>query len=341
MTNTIFEHLKIIVAILNYNGKKWLKQFLPTVVSKSQEAEIVIIDNASTDDSLLFLKQHYPSIKVIVNQNNYGFAGGYNEGLKKLDADYFVLLNSDVEVTNNWIMPIINLLESSEDIVAAQPKVLAFHNKTKFEHAGAAGGMMDKYGYPFCRGRIFNKTEEDVNQFSNSQEVFWATGACLFIKASTYKSQDGFDENYFAHMEEIDLCWRIKNSGMKIYYCPDSTVYHVGGGTLNYMSPFKTYLNFRNSLYTLHKNYKGIVLGKIFIRLILDAIAAIKFLLNGDLKNIISIIRAHFHYYKHIPTLNKQRKAITKRDYNSLVGVYNKSIVWQFFGLKKEKYTDL
>jgi GT2 family glycosyltransferase len=208
-------------------------------------------------------------------------------------------------------------------------------------HGGAAGGMMDKHGYPFCRGRIFDKTEEDLNQFSENKEVFWATGACLFIKASVYKEQNGFDDNYFAHMEEIDLCWRIKNTGKEIYYCSESTVYHVGGGTLNYMSPFKTYLNFRNSLYTLHKNYKGWVFPKIILRLILDAIAGVKFLMNGEFKSILSILKAHFHYYKHLPTLNKQRKATTKKDYLSLVGVYNKSIVWQFFGLKKEKYTDL
>ena len=341
MTNTIFGYLKIIVAILNYNGEKWLKQFLPIVVSKSKDAEVVIIDNASTDSSLKFLSQYFPSIKVIINNENFGFAGGYNQGLKDLNADYFILLNSDVEVTDNWIMPVINLLESSDNIVAAQPKVLAYNNKSKFEHAGAAGGMMDKYGYPFCRGRIFHKTEEDLNQFPENKEVFWATGACLFIKASVYKEQKGFDENYFAHMEEIDLCWRIKNSGKQIYYCSESTIYHVGGGTLSYMSPFKTYLNFRNSLYTLHKNYDGWIFPKIIFRLLLDGIAGIKFLLGGEFKNILSIIRAHFHYYKHIPTLNKQRKATTKKNYHSLIGVYNKSIVWQFFGLKKEKYTDL
>lgn len=333
--------MKIIVAILNYNGKSWLEQFLPNVIAKSQEAEIVIIDNASKDDSILFLKDKHPSLRVIENFENHGFAGGYNEGLKTLEADYFVLLNSDVEVTDNWIMPVINLLEGSEDIVAAQPKVLAYNNKSKFEHAGAAGGMMDKYGYPFCRGRIFNHTEEDTGQFNDNIEVFWATGACLFIKASTFKAHKGFDASYFAHMEEIDLCWRIKNSGKKIYYCSESVVYHVGGGTLNYMSPFKTYLNFKNSLYTLHKNYDGFLIFVIFTRLILDGIAAFKFLMGGEFKNIWSIIKAHFHYYIHIPTLNKQRKSINKKKYKSMVGVYNKSIVWQFFGLKKKNYTNL
>ncbi len=333
--------MKIIVAILNYNGKKWLKKFLPTVVSKSKEAEIVVIDNASTDDSVVFLKKFFPSIKLVINKENYGFAGGYNEGLKNLNADYFILLNSDVEVTDNWIMPVINKLEHDENIVAAQPKVLAYNNKSNFEHAGAAGGMMDKYGYPFCRGRIFNHTEEDNGQFGDSTEIFWATGACLFIRANAFKALDGFDADYFAHMEEIDLCWRIKNTGKKIIYIPDSTVYHVGGGTLDYMSPFKTYLNFRNSLYTLHKNYDGFLLGVIFIRLVLDGIAGVKFLFGGEFKNIWSIIKSHFHYYRHIPKLNKQRKALPKKKYQSLKGVYNKSIVWQFFVLKKQNYSDL
>jgi len=333
--------LNIIIAILNYNGKNWLEQFLHTVIAKSKEAEVIVIDNASTDDSILFLKNKFPAIKIIVNTENYGFAGGYNEGLKHLEADYIILLNSDVEVTDNWIMPVINLLETSEEIVAAQPKVLAYNNKSKFEHAGAAGGMIDRLGYPFCRGRIFNHTEEDLGQFDDNKEVFWATGACLFIKASTFKEQKGFDASYFAHMEEIDLCWRIKNSGKKIYYCSESTVYHVGGGTLDYMSPFKTYLNFKNSLYTLHKNYDGFLSSIILTRLILDGVAAAKFLFGGEFKNIWSIIKAHFHYFRHIPTLAKQRKSIHKKKYKSMTGVYNKSIVWQFFGLKKDSYSDL
>lgn len=333
--------MKIIVAILNYNGKKWLKKFLPTVVSNSDEAEIVVIDNASTDDSVEFLKQFFPDIRLVINETNHGFAGGYNEGLKNLNADYFILLNSDVEVTNNWILPVINLLEKDSSIAAAQPKVLAYNKRTHFEHAGAAGGMMDKFGYPFCRGRIFYSTEQDNNQFNKTTEIFWATGACLFIRGKVFKDLGGFDADYFAHMEEIDLCWRIKNTGQKIIYTPESTVYHVGGGTLDYMSPFKTYLNFRNSLYTLHKNYDGFLLGIIFTRLVLDGIAGIKFLFGGEFKNIWSIIKSHFHYYKHIPKLNKQRKILPKKKYNNLVGVYKKSIVWQFFAKNKENFSDL
>lgn len=338
-TNITFDNLKIIVAILNYNGKKWLDKFLPTVLSKSKEADIVVIDNNSEDDSVDFLKKHFPTVKVILNKKNYGFAGGYNEGLNKLNADYFILLNSDVEVTDNWIMPVINLLEKENDIVAAQPKVLSYKDKTKFEHAGAAGGMIDKYGYPFCRGRIFYHTEKDKSQFNDTTEIFWATGACLFIKADIFKAMNGFDIDFFAHMEEIDLCWRIKNRGKKIYYCSESTVYHVGGGTLDYMSPFKTYLNFRNSLYTLHKNYSGFLFKIILIRLILDGVAGIKFLFGGEFKSIISVFKSHIHYYRHIPKLNKARKSLPKK--KKLTGVYKKSIVWHFFALRKRNYLEL
>ncbi len=334
--------MKIVVAILNYNGKNWLEKFLPTVLSKSTEAEVLVIDNASTDDSVQFLQQRFPQVSLIINQQNHGFAGGYNEGLKTVEADYFILLNSDVEVTDNWIMPVIHLLEEDKEIEVAQPKILSYARKEYFEHAGAAGGLMDKLGYPFCRGRIFYETEKDTHQYNTPEEIFWATGACMFIRAKTYKKHQGFDEAFFAHMEEIDLCWRIKNSGGKVYYCPDSKVYHVGGGTLDYMSPFKVYLNFRNSLYALHKNYSGNLFLVIFARLILDGVAGVKFLFGGEFKNIMSIIKAHFHYYAHIGTLQKQRRLIPKKKkYTQLKGVYPKSIVWQFFVLKRRYFRDL
>ncbi len=326
---------------MNYNGKKWLKKFLPTVLQKSKEAEILVIDNDSSDDSVAFLKQYFPSVSLIINDKNYGFAGGYNEGLKNIEGDYIILLNSDVEITDNWIMPVINLIEQTPQAVAAQPKILAYANKSKFEHAGAAGGMIDRLGYPFCRGRVFHHTEKDIGQFNDNKEVFWATGACLFIKTKVFKEQEGFDAAFFAHMEEIDLCWRIKNAGGKILYCAESKVYHVGGGTLSYMSPFKTYLNFRNSLFMIHKNYDGWLPKIIFIRLVLDGIAGVKFLFGGEFKNILSILKAHFHYYAHIKTLNKQRKILPKKSFLTLEGVYPKSIVWQFFGLKKDKFSDL
>jgi len=231
--------MEVAVVILNYNGVKFLKQFLPTVITHSQNATVYVADNCSTDTSVDFLKENFPSIKLIINTENGGFAKGYNDALKNIKADYYVLLNSDIEVTENWIQPCINLLEKDKTIAALQPKVLAYHNKQKFEHAGAAGGYLDNDFYPFCQGRIFNDVEIDSNQYNENKEVFWATGACLFIRANLYHQLGGLDDSFFAHMEEIDLCWRLKQQGHKIYYCADSTIYHVGGGTLNYDNPKK------------------------------------------------------------------------------------------------------
>lgn len=323
--------MKIVVAILNFNGKHWLEKFLSTVIENSPEAEICIIDNCSTDDSVDYIKSNFPQLKLIINSSNEGFAGGYNEGLKNIVADYFILLNSDIEVTKNWISPVIEVLESDSNIVAAQPKILAYNNKEYFEHAGAGGGMIDKNGYPFCRGRIFDLVEKDEGQYNDITEIFWATGACLFIRAEAFKEQKGFDATFFAHMEEIDLCWRLKNDGKKIMYCGKSTIFHVGGGTLDYKSPRKTYLNFRNSLYTLYKNYKGNVFSKIFLRLILDGIAGIKFLVSGNFKHIGVIIKAHFSFYFALSELKEKRKKQQKKDFLAMKGVYPKSIVWKRF----------
>jgi len=333
--------LNTAVVILNFNGRKWLEKFLPSVVVNSDEADIYIIDNASSDDSVLFLKDKYPQLKVVINESNYWFAGGYNEGLKHITADYYILLNSDVEVTPNWITPIIQLLESDENIVAAQPKILAYHNKQYFEHAGAGGGMIDKNGYPFCRGRIFDHVEKDEGQYNDTTEIFWATGACLFIKAKSFHEFGGFDAIYLAHMEEIDLCWRMKNSGKKIMYCGSSSVYHVGGGTLKYVNPQKTYLNFRNSLFTLYKNLDRGVFVKIFTRLFLDSLAGANFLFSGKFKHIGSILKAHFHFYKNISQLNKKRKQMAYKSFTGMKGMYDSNIVWQHFGRKKNTFKDL
>lgn len=333
--------MKIVVAILNYNGKNWLEKFLPTVIEKSQGAEVCIIDNCSTDDSVDYIKQNFPTLQLIINSSNSGFAGGYNEGLKNLEADYFILLNSDVEVTDNWIQPVIRLMETDDKIVAAQPKVKSYNRKEYFEHAGAAGGMIDINGYPFCRGRIFDAVEKDNGQYDDNIEIFWATGACMFIKAEAFKNQNGFDATFFAHMEEIDLCWRLKNEGYKIMYCSESTVYHVGGGTLDYASPRKTYLNFRNSLFTIYKNYNGNVIGKIFFRLILDGFAGVKFLFSGKFKHIIVIINAHFSFYKAIKILKPKRLNQNKLNFKTMTGVYSKSIVWRRFFLNKRTFNDL
>jgi len=333
--------MKIAVAILNYNGVNWLTKFLPNVIEHSKIAEIYVIDNGSTDKSVSELKLNFPSVKLIINDENYGFAGGYNVGLKHIESDLYILLNSDIEVTPNWIEPIADFLEKNEHCAGAQPKILAYHDKSKFEHAGAAGGFIDTLGYPFCRGRIFEKTETDTGQYDSNLEIFWASGACLFIKSNVFWEVEGFDERYFAHMEEIDLCWRIHNLGKTFYCIPSSSVYHVGGGTLNYMSPQKTFLNFRNSLFTLHKNLDKNVFIKIFLRLCLDGVSGIFFLLKGQFKHTLSILKAHFSYYKHIPQLIKRRKSIQKKQFGKMPGVYKSSIVWEHFISKINTFSSI
>jgi len=339
--------MKIAVVILNYNGKSFLEKFLPSVVAYSRQAEIYVADNASTDDSVNFLKEKYPRVHIVINKENGGFAKGYNDALKQISADYYVLLNSDIEVTENWIEPCITLLENDKTIVACQPKILAYNNKSKFEHAGAAGGFLDKDFYPFCRGRIFEFTEEDKGQYNQSREVFWATGACLFIRSEAYHKAGGLDEDFFAHMEEIDLCWRLKSQGLKIYYCGESTVFHVGGGTLNYMNPRKTFLNFRNSLFMIAKNYDGVLFLKILKRLILDGFAASLFLVKFQIRHFFAVFKAHWAFYFKLPSLMKKRKAIKQSSTNfNPVGLYRKNIVFKkflsgittFSELKKEDF---
>jgi GT2 family glycosyltransferase len=328
---------KIAVVILNWNGKSFLAQFLPSVIQFSDQAEIIVADNASTDDSISFLTEKFPAVKVIALPQNYGFAEGYNQALKQVDTPYYVLLNSDVEVTENWLSPLLDLLEKDQSIVACQPKIKNYKDKTSFEYAGAAGGYLDKYGYPFCRGRIFDSLEKDTNQYNEVTEIFWASGAALFIRAKAYHKIGGLDEFYFAHMEEIDLCWRLKNQGHRIVYCPSSTVYHVGGGTLNKINPKKTFLNFRNSLLTLHKNLpKNDRTLKIFIRLCLDALASFKFLLDGKPNHSWAIIRAHFSFYLAIGQNSKKRN---KTNNPNLKGMMELSIVKEYF-LKKKKTFD-
>ena len=334
----------VAVVILNFNGKKLLQKFLPSVIDNSKLATIYVADNASTDDSIQFLKTEFPQVKLIELTENYGFAKGYNEALKKVEADYFVLLNSDVEVTPNWLEPIINLMEIDKTVSAAQPKILAYNTKNEFEYAGACGGFIDKYGYPFCRGRIFDTLEKDNSQYNQPIEIFWATGACMFVRANVYKELKGFDDFYFAHMEEIDLCWRIKNIGHKIMAVPSSTVYHVGGGTLNKLSPQKTFLNFRNSLLSLTKNNtSGVLLFKVLIRLKLDGVAGIKFFLEGDPKHTWAIIRAHFSFYGNLGRTLRLRKEIKlSANYKpSDAQIYKGSIVFDYYLKKKKYFSDL
>ena len=334
--------MKVAVAILNYNGKSFLEKFLPSVCMYSKEASIYVIDNCSTDASVEFLKSAYPSVNLIQNESNGGFAEGYNEGLKHIEAEYYVLLNSDIEVTENWIKPCIDLLDSDKTIAALQPKILAEHEKDQFEHAGAAGGFLDKNFFPFCRGRIFSNVEKDIGQYNNNIEIFWATGACMFIRSKAYHEMNGLDSDFFAHMEEIDLCWRLKRSNKKIYYCGQSTVYHVGGGTLNYDSPRKTFLNFRNSLFMIFKNYEGLLFLKLAWRLILDGLAASIFLSKFQFKHFWSVYRAHMALYSNIGTLRRKRKELkaSSTTFNN-VGIYQKNITFKKFLSGVRNYSEL
>lgn len=300
---------KLAVAILNWNGKNWLEKFLPSVVQFSQNADIYVIDNLSTDDSIAFLNTHFPTVKIIKNNKNYGFAGGYNEGLKEITNDYYCLLNSDVEVTENWIEPILALFEKDSSISAIQPKILSYNNKKSFEFAGAGGGLIDNLGYPYCRGRVFDDLEEDKGQYDDETEIFWASGCSLFIRSKDFWEQKGFDERFFAHQEEIDLCWRLINSGKKIFYTGKSKVYHVGGGTLNKQSAQKTYLNIRNNLSMMLKNLPfPKLIWLIFFRLCLDGVAGVYFGLKHGFPHLWAVVRAHFGFYAQLPGTWKLRQ---------------------------------
>lgn len=294
--------MTVAIAILNWNGKNWLEKFLPSVIQYSQEAEIYVIDNASTDDSIQFLNSNFPQVKIVHNQNNSGFAAGYNQGLKSIEADIYCLLNSDVEVTENWISPITKLFSENQDIAAIQPKILDYNHKDKFEFAGAGGGMIDNLGYPYCRGRIFENIEFDNGQYNDETEIFWASGCSLFIRSNDFWKMNGFDDRFFAHQEEIDLCWRLKNAGRKIYYTGRSTVYHVGGGTLKKENPEKTYLNFRNNLSMMLKNLPSSkVFFILFFRLHLDGYAAFYLSYKNGWRFLWSVLKAHVYFYIQLP----------------------------------------
>jgi hypothetical protein len=335
----------IAVVILNWNGINHLKEFLPSVVehTNSNLANIVLVDNASTDASVIFVKENYPDIQIIINDKNGGFAKGYNDGLKLLKHKYFLLLNSDVEVTPHWLEPLFQKMESSLSIAACQPKILDYKNKLSFEHAGAAGGFIDKFGYPFCRGRLFDNLEKDNGQYNDDIEIFWATGACMMVRSSLFKEQQGFDETFFAHMEEIDLCWRFKNAGYKIKFVGNSRVYHLGGGTLSTISPNKTYLNFRNNLFLLYKNLPDQFLHRtLFARMVLDGIAFFKFLISFKFSHARAILKAHFSFYQSLNYLRKNRDKFKKyHQLKYLKGVYNASIVFSFYAKSKKVYTQL
>jgi len=328
--------MQIAVIILNWNGRALLEQFLPSVVThSSQQAQIYVADNASTDDSIVFLENHYPTVKIIKNQKNYGYAQGYNQALSGLQEDIFVLLNSDVEVTAGWLNPIHRLFADPK-IAAVQPKILDYKRPTYFEYAGAGGGFIDNFGYPYCRGRIFWTLEEDKGQFNDTIQTFWASGACLFIRTKDFVDSGGFDEGFFAHMEEIDLCWRLNNSGRKVFYCGASTVYHLGGGTLRSNNPRKTYLNFRNSLWMLVKNLpSGKTFPFVFARLSLDGITGIVFWIYEGFPHLWAVVDSHFGFYKRLSHYRKIRKP-GRKDY-----FHKRNVPFQYFVLKRKHYRDL
>lgn len=332
------------VVILNWNGQQWLERFLPCVVATTAgDADVILADNGSTDGSIAWVQHHFPSVRLIRNATNLGFAGGYNEALKQVEAEYYVLLNSDVEVMPGWVPALRGYLERHPEMAACQPKVLSHGQRDHFEHAGAAGGFIDRNGYPFCRGRIFEITEQDRGQYNDEVEVFWATGACLMIRAKAFHAADGFDATLFAHMEEIDLCWRLRRQGWHIGYTAATAVYHVGGGALGYGSPRKTYLNFRNSLIVLTKNlHRGWLPMRILRRFFLDDCAALKFLVEGHASHAWQVGRAHRHFVSRLPALLHERKRLKMLDKDTdLTGQYRRSVAYDRFILGWKTFDSL
>jgi len=333
---------KTAVVILNWNGIKFLKQFLPGVINYTDtpNSKVYVADNGSTDESVQYIKENHPEAELVLLDKNYGFTGGYNRALTQIDAEYFILLNSDIEVSPNWLAPLEELMDKNKNVAACMPKIRSFHQKEYFEYAGAAGGFIDKFGYPFCRGRILNVVEEDKGQFDQETEVFWATGACMMVRAELYKKLNGLDEDFFAHMEEIDLCWRLKNLGYNIMYQPKSTVYHIGGGTLPNNTPRKVYFNYRNNLFLLYKNLPSKKFRSTLLsRMVLDGMSAGIYLLKGEFGFFGAVFKAHMHFYKSIKDLRKKRKQITQNKIES--GMYNASIVFSFFIRNKKKFNHL
>ena len=333
------------IVILNYNGRNYLNKFLPSVVKYTSGHPVYVIDNDSTDDSVTFVKSNYPSIHLLQLSENKGFASGYNEALKQITADIYVLVNTDIEVTSGWLEPILQQMEDDPDIAACQPKLLSYNNKNTFEYAGAAGGFIDFLGFPFCRGRLFQEMEEDHGQYNDIVQIFWASGACLFIRSEIFHRLGGFDIDFFAHMEEIDLCWRIQNAGYKVYYNGNSQVYHVGGGTLAKANPHKTYLNFRNGLSMFVKNeVQGKLWWKLPLRSCFDFIAFLKFSVFDTLPDGFAVLKAHFFFWIRLSQTLKKRENAKKHWLKPPVRIafiYNKSIVLEYFLRRKKKIKEL
>ena len=326
------------VVILNWNGRHMMEKFLPSVIANTTgDAEVIIADNGSTDDSIEFLHSHY--LRIIQLDQNYGFAEGYNRALAQVEADYYVLLNDDVEVTPHWIEPVIAQMQQNPQTAICQPKLLMYDRRDTFEYAGAAGGFIDSYGYPFCRGRLFDVVEQDHGQYDDPREIFWASGAAMFVRADVWHQLGGLDGDFFAHMEEIDFCWRAKNKGYRVEYCPQSVIYHVGGGTLPKSNPRKTYLNFRNNLSMLYKNLPDGRLNRVLLlRLVLDYVAALKFLLERKPKEFQAVFQAHRDYRRRKPGLRLKREALRPRQVSC---IYRGHLLLDFYLRGKKHFSTL
>jgi hypothetical protein len=332
--------IKTAVVILNWNGLGWLQKFLKTVIrfSAGPDTVVFLADNGSTDGSAEWVSKNFSEVTLIRIESNHGFAGGYNLALKQIAAKYFVLLNSDAEVTEGWLDPMINHLDQNHDVASCQPKIRSFYNREYFEYAGAAGGYIDKFGYTFCRGRIFEHIEKDAGQYDNCTDIFWSSGACMMVRSEAWMHCGGFDNDFFAHMEEVDLCWRFHLAGFRVSCVPESIVYHAGGGSLPYDSKLKTYLNFRNNLFLLYKNLPENKLHKtIFVRKVLDGVAAIMFIIKGRAGNAKAVWKAHMDYYKNINSLKAKRESVRNLEKDKTIShLVNKSVVFRFY-IKGEK----
>lgn len=338
---------RLAIVVLNYNGQSFLSRFLPTLLANAGEYPVYVADNASTDGSVAYLRQHFPAVRVLELATNEGYAGGYNRALDLLrhqhgGAQYYVLPNSDIEVTPNWIEPILARLDADPTMAACQPKIRSYQTRTDFEYAGGAGGYLDWLGYACCRGRLFDTVEPDRGQYDDSRPVFWATGACLFMRADVFHQTGGFDPAFFAHMEEIDWCWRVQRLGYRVWACGESVVYHVGGGTLHKSNPHKTYLNYRNSLFMLYKNWPagGWLWGRVLTRLTLDGLSSLLFVKNGQWADVWAIIRAHGGFYAHLATLRQQRRALRQSAVTEPT-LYRHSLIWQYFGKGRKTFDAL
>jgi len=336
---------KTAIVILNWNGIAFLRMFLGTVIkySRGNGTVIYIADNNSSDGSVEWVADTYSDVQIIKLDKNYGFAGGYNLALEQIEAEYYVLLNSDIEVTEGWLDPLVAFMDQNNDVASCQPKILSYYQRDHFEHAGAAGCYIDKYGFPFCRGRILSSVEKNNGQYDFAVDIFWSSGACMIVRSGAWKICGGFDADFFAHMEEIDLCWRFNKAGYRVCFNPESSVYHVGGGSLPYNSPFKLYLNFRNSLFLLYKNLpEKDLISIMFKRRVLDGVASVLFLFQGKFRCFSSVIKAHISYYKSIPALMIKRETVKNLETGTFVPpILNKSIVFEFYIKGHRKFSSL